>query len=244
MEQIILRFPVIAEHIFDELDDQNLTKCREICKTWYHATERLHWTRKIQKLTKENKKHQVSWKSVLVKIPTEFLKKLALTCQEYCYNICQWPDGTEYSPLHIASCSGNLQLFKHVFEKAKDKNPKDTMGQTPFHIAAGHGSSLEICEFIMERAEDKNPNDDHGWTPLHDAAAEGNLKICKLICENASNLNSRSNESFHGGITPLHEASLEGLLEICKLLVLKVDDKNPSNKSGSTPLHAAARGGS
>ena len=33
MEEIILRFPVIAEQIFDQLDDQNVMKCREICKT-------------------------------------------------------------------------------------------------------------------------------------------------------------------------------------------------------------------
>ena len=78
MEEIILRFPVIAEQIFDQLDDQNVMKCREICKTWYDVTERLQWIRKIQKLTKESKNHQSSWKSVLVKIPIEFLKKLTL----------------------------------------------------------------------------------------------------------------------------------------------------------------------
>ena len=82
MEETILRFPVIAKQIFDQLDDQNLTKCRGISKTWYGATERLLWTRKFQKLTKENKNHQISWKSVLVKIPIEFLKKLVLTCEE------------------------------------------------------------------------------------------------------------------------------------------------------------------
>ena len=69
---------MIAGQIFDELDNQNVTKCREISKTWYDATERLHWARKIKKLMKENKKHQISWKSVLVNIPTDILKKLAL----------------------------------------------------------------------------------------------------------------------------------------------------------------------
>ena len=115
---------MIAEQIFDELDDQNVTKCREISKTWYDATERLHWARKIQNLTKENKKHQISWKSVLVNIPTDILKKLALSCEEYHYNIPQCPDGIECSPLHIAACSGDLQLFKHIFEKSKDNQNK------------------------------------------------------------------------------------------------------------------------
>ena len=53
----------MAEQIFEEVDDQNLTKCRGISNTWYDATERIQWTRKIQKLTKENKNHQNSWKS-------------------------------------------------------------------------------------------------------------------------------------------------------------------------------------
>ena len=90
MEETVLRFPVIAEQIFDQLDDQNLTKCRGISKTLHGATERLLWTRKIQKLTKENKNHQISWKSVLVKIPTDFLKKLASTCEEYQDDISYW----------------------------------------------------------------------------------------------------------------------------------------------------------
>ena len=74
MDEIILRFPVMAEQIFEELDDQNLTKCRGISNTWYEATEKIQWKRKIQKLTgtksiqfwdglgyqqKENENHQM-----------------------------------------------------------------------------------------------------------------------------------------------------------------------------------------
>jgi ankyrin repeat protein len=235
MDQIILRFPVIAEQIFGELDDQNLTKCREISKTWCDATERLQWTRKIQRLTKENKKHQDSWKLVLVKIPTEFLKKLALTCEEYDDDIFEW----QRSPLHTAAYGGDFQLFEHIYEKSKEKNPKDKYGTTPLHTAAGQGS-LEVCKFIMERVEEKNPKNENGWTALHLAAAHGHLEICKLICGNISSLNLRTDG---GGTTPLHQAAIEGHLEICKLLVLKVEDKNPSTIDGFTPLHAAAREG-
>ena len=238
MEETILRFPVIAEQIFDQLDDRSLTKCRGISKTWYGATERLQWIRKFQKLTKENKNHQISWKSALVKMPTEFLKKLVLICEEVPQSISRW----QCSPLHTAAYSGDLQLFEHIYKNSMDKNPKDTMGRIPFHTAAGHGR-LEIFEFIMERAEDKNPKDGNGWTTLHYAAAEGHLKICEMICENGSNLNSKTNEDFDGGMTPLHHAAIEGYVEICKLLVLKVEDKNPCDKDGFTPLHAAAREG-
>ena len=239
MEEIILRFPVIAEQIFDQLDDQNVTKCRKICKTWYDVTERLQWIRKLQKLTKD---HHISWKSVLVKIPTHFLKKLAVE-----YDLDPFPigipirifqSGWKWSPLHTAAHSGDLQLFEHIYEKSKDKNPQDKHGQTPFHAAAVHGS-LEIFEFILERTEDKNPKNKYGWTTLHLAAEHGHLEICELIFENISSLNSRTD----CGRTPLHEAAIEGHLEICKLLVLKVEDKNPSDEKGLTPLHAAAKKG-
>ena len=162
MEEIILRFPVIAEQIFDQLDDQNVMKCREICKTWYDVTERLQWIRLIQKMTKDQgigvwtandaklyNDHQISWKSVLVKIPTHFLKKLAVTRDWFGWKRCP-------TPLHTAVHSGDLQLFEHIYEKSKDKSPQDTEGKTPFHAAAEHGS-LEIFKFIMERAEKENP---------------------------------------------------------------------------------------
>ena len=37
------------------------------------------------------------------------------------------------------------------------------------------------------------------------------------------------------------EAAIEGFLEIWKLLILKVEDKHPSNNYGFIPLHAAAK---
>ena len=34
MEEQFVRFPYISEQIFDQLDDQNLVKCRRISKSW------------------------------------------------------------------------------------------------------------------------------------------------------------------------------------------------------------------
>ena len=34
MEGFFDRFPHLSEMIFDELDNQNLSKCREVCKSW------------------------------------------------------------------------------------------------------------------------------------------------------------------------------------------------------------------
>ena len=41
----------------------------------------------------------------------------------------------------------------------------------------------------------------------------------------------------------LHLAAENGHLEVCKLIIDKVNDKNPENEDGQTPLHEAAKGG-
>ena len=70
-----------------------------------------------------------------MKIPTDFLKKLASICEEF--HIPQWLDVNYCSPLHIATDNGNLQLFNRILEKAEYKNNKD---YTPFYTTAGNCS--------------------------------------------------------------------------------------------------------
>ena len=44
-------------------------------------------------------------------------------------------------------------------------------------------------------------------------------------------------------ITQLYSAASEGNFDICKLIIDHLDDKNPGNIVGSTPLHKAAKRG-
>ena len=86
-------------------------------------------------------------------------------------------------------------------------------------------------------------------TSLHDAAAEGHLEICKLICENISSLDSRSDcGCLNCGLncpccnferTPLHEAAINGHLEIYKIIAERVKEINPKDRNGKTPLRLA-----
>ena len=36
MDEIMLRFPHIADQIYEELDNQSLLKCKEVSLSWYH----------------------------------------------------------------------------------------------------------------------------------------------------------------------------------------------------------------
>ena len=270
----------LYEKVFDELRKQRENKERDHRLGTRGAVrseadiedviERLQWIRKIQKMANDRFQsfhmkysyehklyddHQISWKSVLVKTPTHFLKKLAVTRDWFGWNRCP-------TPLHTAVHSGDLQLFEHIYEKSKDKNPQDPDGRTPFHAAAEHGS-LEIFKFIMEKAEGKNPSMKFGRTTLHLAAAHGHLEICKLICENISSPDSRSDcgclnsgclnsGCLNCGLncpcgnferTPLHEAAINGHLEIYKIIAERVKEINPKDRNGNTPLRLAEEKG-
>ena len=64
MEEIVLRFPVIAQQIFEQLDNQDLIKFREVDKSFCSSIDqnRLIWTRMIKKYIKDNNKFRKSWK--------------------------------------------------------------------------------------------------------------------------------------------------------------------------------------
>ena len=55
MEQTLIKFhgilPHICEHIFEELDNHSLTKCREVCKTWKELIDQknIPWNRILMK---------------------------------------------------------------------------------------------------------------------------------------------------------------------------------------------------
>ena len=78
------------------------------------------------------------------------------------------------------------------------------------------------------------------------AASEGRLNFCKKIIQRVENKNPPlkkdpiEGESVKGFLTPLHIAAGKGHVAICRLIMHHLDDKNPKNDFGVTPLHSAA----
>ena len=73
MENLILRFPHIAQQIFEKLSDKSLTKCRQVGKLWQAFIDEnsLPWIRIIKIpsiLTKGNTYLHVASKSGQIKI--------------------------------------------------------------------------------------------------------------------------------------------------------------------------------
>ena len=151
MEEILLRFPVIAQKIFEQLDNQDLIKFREVDMTFCSSIDqnRLIWTRMIKKYIKNNNEFRKSWKLVMEKVPVKTLEDLALTTKKF---------GTEFeekleeqmmleakgqwghtpnqiltppllfapqdcAPQHIVAKCGSLTLYKFVTDKTGEMNP-------------------------------------------------------------------------------------------------------------------------
>ena len=207
------RFPGLAKEIFEQLDNQDLYKCREVSRTWCNIIKRPLWARIIQSYTENIILYESEWKLVLKKIPTENLEELAWACRNYSQYLMV---ESQMAPLHLAAHHGNLSLYKKILKKFKNKDPIDKDGNTPLWYAAAEGN-FDTCEFLIESAMDKNPKGLSDWTPLHVAASEGHLEVCELISDNVTDQSPVTNE----GETPLYHAALENHLDICKFLMSK-----------------------
>ena len=265
LETISVRFPHLSEAIFGELDSPSLVSCREWNQIWkrYIDNNKILYTRIVRTKTIKADSFNLEWTQILVKIPLESLKNLVIAVCNFERNFitCQ------YSPLHAAAqygaVYGDLTLFQYTLKRMKIQNPKDGDGVTPLHIAA-QLNSLVITKQILKKMNDEIPRDDAGMTPHHYAALNGDLvtfrtlfnhftdkiqqsngvtplyyaieygklDVCKFIIKNSCQLSLQEE--------PLHIAAEKGHLDVCKLLFKNMDDKNPQNSDGKTPLQIAS----
>ena len=162
MEEIVLRFPVIAQQIFEQLDNQDLIKFREVDKSFCSSIDqnRLIWTRMIKKYIKDNNKFRKSWKLVMEKVTVKTLEDLALTTTKFGI---EYEEKIEYhsgmleageqrrrtfpqilhppclfapencAPQHIVAKCGNLTLYKFITDKTGEINPMYVI-QTFFYV--------------------------------------------------------------------------------------------------------------
>lgn len=82
-----------------------------------------------------------------------------------------------WTALHYTAIHSNFEVFKFIFENAKNKNPIDEFGRTPLHFAVVW-NRLEICKLIIANVENPNLGDNFGKTPQSFAR---NKEIIKLF---------------------------------------------------------------
>ena len=263
MEDLSQRFPLVARIIFNNLDDESLTKIGDLNRPMNKLLdqERIYWLRILRKYQKNFIQFKDVWKISLRQMPVEVIKELAIAVNQF-FNFRASRHGKQWSPLHIAGERGLLLLYQYISNKTGIINHGLPGESTVLHLATQQGN-LEIVKFIIDNILEKaasananlgvaqlisdnkidiNPRGINGSTPLHIAVQQGRLEIFKTLAEVTFNKNVRCKQNF----TPLHEAAFFGNLEICKLLLLSLENKNPrggTDEAGVTPLHFAAQQG-
>ena len=161
-------FPVLAEKIFDCLDDENLVNSRKVSRSWSEFTDNevfFSW-RIIKKLIDGYVDFKDTWKYVMKKADLE-KKELALAIKFFLSE-------------HPRNCF--------------DKNCNHrTLSCPPLHIGV-EARQVSLCKFILKFAKNKNPRYyDKGWTPLHEAAMSGHLQIYGVIMNEICDKNPGDN---------------------------------------------------
>jgi ankyrin repeat protein len=243
MEYICRRFPVLGEMIFERVDYQTLTKCKEADRKTceFLNNGRFLWVQMIRKNITPVNQYREEWKIITKKTPVYVIRVIAM---EFCrftklINLGEIDlDQNGIAPLHCAvRC--NLEVYKYMFEKALEKNPADPTGLTPLHLSASYGN-LELCRFIIENVGNKNPGDSYGCTPFQYAAVKGRLEVCQLFLEILDDINPKTKRK---GLTPFHAAADCGQLEVCKLMIQNGVNIDSTSKDNETALHMAAKNG-
>ena len=153
INDMMLRFPTIAEAIFKEVDNQSIAKCRNVSPLWcdFIDDQKLPWIRKIQKFRRKTEKFDLQWRKAFKYAPIKMVKEVSVAVW------CNYVSARN--------------------KKKEGKKRKDTRKWTLLHIFAEQGQS-EMCQYVIEKMDDKNPSSYGGSTPLHLAAQEGYLNVC------------------------------------------------------------------
>ena len=171
---------------------------------------------------------------------------------------------SKQTPLHFAAFKGFLEISEMLIDCVENKNPLDFQTYTPFHYAALYGH-FHVVKLFIEKNVDVDIKNNDGRTALHLAAKNGHFKVCQLIIEVAKEINPKDDKGFtpldlskkeeiidlilsHAYFaqyewTQLHIAANTGNLGDCQEIVKYLDDKNPVDSNGLTPIHLAVMNG-
>ena len=210
MEEVLVRFHQIGKQIFEELDNQSLTKCREVNESWrgFIDGEKTISFRMIKSLTNVPDAYlynifgKVDLDSVIEllknvqQVYDEFrieqqdyeIKGLNLLDREFI--IVDIVDGTEIDAFCLPReldenvlakiNAGELFLTTKGVSKPHPINPSNVLDLTPLHIAAGYGY-FNVCKLIAENVQEKNPQDSYGETPLQIAEENGHSSVIEYF---------------------------------------------------------------
>ena len=114
MDELIVRFPSIAEDIFKELDNASLTKCKETCPFWNDTIDKQKeiWIRKIRLGSEQFQEFSNLCNSVIRKTSVQRVKELSLAVQKANVRFCF--DRDQVTPHHVVALFGSKELYEYI----------------------------------------------------------------------------------------------------------------------------------
>ena len=172
MEDVLLRFPHISGQILEKLDNESLTKCREVSRIWKKVIDekKIPWIRIID-LPKVNLYGNTYLHIAAKNGQTDMFEEILFKGEDK--NAKNY-DG--FTPLHFASLHGHYPITKVIIDNSKDLdidlNAKTYQRRTSFHLACMYGR-METAEILMKNSIefdiDLNAKTIDGETALHHA---------------------------------------------------------------------------
>ena len=145
------------------------------------------------------------------------------------------PDDNGIRPIHLASSTGNVELFTNIAGKLSDKefSTGDNNDRTPLHFAAESGSAA-LVDLLLNKYHVKPAATRDGLQPIHFAARSGAIPVVEALTE----VEGLVAENWR--VSPLHIAAANGAVPVVEWLIdhgTPVD--LPVKSSGQTALMIA-----
>ncbi|KAG6895325.1 hypothetical protein C0992_001929 [Termitomyces sp. T32_za158] len=144
------------------------------------------------------------------------------------------------TPLHTATCYGNLDIIKLLLDNEADVQTSDE--KSLLHFAA-EGGNLAIFTLLLEKEADMHAKTSDETTILHSAVKGQNPDILGILLDQIDQRNQKSciNAKTVDEKTALQFAAEKGNLTIFQLLLEKGADLHAKNFHQETILHSAAK---
>lgn len=153
-------------------------------------------------------------------------------------DIDEMVDASGWTPVHIASSLGNLQILEELMklQPTPDINLATNQGTTSLHLAVSKNHYQLVEKLVIEYKCSCRSKDKNGFTGIHRAASIGSQPILRLLAEHGKiNMNAKDNNGWTG----LHHALAEGHGDAAVLLVKLGSDPTIQNNESKTPVQVA-----
>ena len=85
-----------------------------------------------------------------------------------------------YTPLHIATFYGHIDIIKYLVECGADIETKDNDGNTPLYSSSYKGR-LDVVKYLISVGVDIESKNNYDDTPLHIASVRYHIKIVEYL---------------------------------------------------------------